>query len=168
MFCNLSIIPFPLKHCSWQVATVSCNIIFPLLLFSVLSKVLIYVDFVTRYLRLIVSSICLFMSVSMGLLTLFHTSELQLIDDFPSGSVYVNYCLATCILCVVRSYVSTLRMKKSTCVNQMIWINPLTPELNPSAQRCLARNFTGDYASWTVHIVNICVKNQQIHQLLIQ
>jgi hypothetical protein len=26
-------------------------------------------------------------------------------------------------------------------------INPLTPELNPSAQRCLTRNFTGDFAS---------------------
>jgi hypothetical protein len=26
-------------------------------------------------------------------------------------------------------------------------INPLTPELNPSAQRCLARFFTGDFAS---------------------
>jgi hypothetical protein len=26
-------------------------------------------------------------------------------------------------------------------------INPLTPELNPSAQRCLTRLFTGDFAS---------------------
>jgi hypothetical protein len=26
-------------------------------------------------------------------------------------------------------------------------INPLTPELNPSAQRCLARFFTWDFAS---------------------
>jgi hypothetical protein len=47
-------------------------------------------------------------------------------------------------------------------------INPLTPELNPSAQRCLTRFFTGDFASWTVHFVHICVKNQQIHQLFIQ
>jgi uncharacterized membrane protein len=28
--------------------------------------------------------------------------------------------------------------------------------------------FTGDFLSWTVHFVNICVKNQQIHQLFIQ
>jgi hypothetical protein len=42
------------------------------------------------------------------------------------------------------------------------YINPLTPELNPSAQRCLSRFFTGDFASWTVHFVNICVKNQQM------
>jgi hypothetical protein len=28
--------------------------------------------------------------------------------------------------------------------------------------------FTGDFASWTVHFVNICVKTQQIHQLFIQ
>jgi hypothetical protein len=47
-------------------------------------------------------------------------------------------------------------------------INPLTPELNPLAQRCLTRFFTGDFASWTVHFVNICVKNQQMQQLFIQ
>jgi hypothetical protein len=27
------------------------------------------------------------------------------------------------------------------------FINPLTQELNPSAQRCLTRFFTGDFAS---------------------
>jgi hypothetical protein len=46
--------------------------------------------------------------------------------------------------------------------------NPLTPELNPSAQRCLTRFFTVDFASSTVHFVNICVKNQQMQQLFIQ
>ena len=52
---NLSFIPFPLKH----YAAVSYNIIFPVML-SVLSKVLICVDFMTCYLRLIVSPICFF------------------------------------------------------------------------------------------------------------
>jgi hypothetical protein len=28
-----------------------------------------------------------------------------------------------------------------------VLLNPLTPELNPSAQRCLARFFTRDFAS---------------------
>jgi hypothetical protein len=28
--------------------------------------------------------------------------------------------------------------------------------------------FTGDFSSWTVHFVNICLKTQQIHQLFIQ
>jgi hypothetical protein len=28
-----------------------------------------------------------------------------------------------------------------------IHFNPLTPELNPSAQRCLIKFFTGDFAS---------------------
>jgi hypothetical protein len=51
---------------------------------------------------------------------------------------------------------------------QLERLNTLTPELNPSAQRCLTRFFTGDFASWTVHFVNICVKSQQIHQLFIQ
>jgi hypothetical protein len=46
--------------------------------------------------------------------------------------------------------------------------NPLTPELYPSSQRCLTKFFPGDFASWTVHFVNTCVKNQQIHQLFIQ
>jgi hypothetical protein len=43
--------------------------------------------------------------------------------------------------------------------------NPLTRELNPSVQRCLTRFFTGKFASWTVHFINICVKNQQMQQL---
>jgi hypothetical protein len=46
--------------------------------------------------------------------------------------------------------------------------NHLTPELNPSSQRCLMRFFTGDFASWTVYFVYICVKTQQMHQLFIQ
>jgi hypothetical protein len=46
--------------------------------------------------------------------------------------------------------------------------NPLTPELNPSAQRCLTRFVTGDFASRTVQFVNIRVKNQQLQQLFIQ
>jgi hypothetical protein len=46
--------------------------------------------------------------------------------------------------------------------------NSLKPELNPSAQRCLTRFFTGDFASRTVNFVNICVKNQQMQQLFIK
>jgi hypothetical protein len=53
-------------------------------------------------------------------------------------------------------------------LSSLCHFNPLKPELNPSAQRCLMRYFTGDFASWTVHFVNICVKNQQMQQLFIQ
>jgi hypothetical protein len=42
------------------------------------------------------------------------------------------------------------------------------PKFNPSAQRCLTRFVTGDFASWTVHFVNMYVKNQQMHQLFTQ
>jgi hypothetical protein len=49
-----------------------------------------------------------------------------------------------------------------------IELNPLRTELNPSAQRCLTRFFTGDFAYWTVHFGNICVKNQPMQQLFIQ
>jgi hypothetical protein len=49
------------------------------------------------------------------------------------------------------------------------YINPLTPELNPSAQHWLTRFFFAeDFASSTVHFVNICMKNEQIKQLFIQ
>jgi hypothetical protein len=50
------------------------------------------------------------------------------------------------------------------CING----NPLTLELNPSGQRFLTRFVNGDFASRTVHFVNICVKNQQMQQLFIQ
>jgi hypothetical protein len=49
-----------------------------------------------------------------------------------------------------------------------VCINPLTPELNPSTQRCLTRFFTGDFASSTTHFVNMYVKNQQMQQFFIQ
>jgi hypothetical protein len=49
-----------------------------------------------------------------------------------------------------------------------ITFNPLTPELNPSAQRRLMKFFSGDFASGTVHFINICVKNEQMQQLFIQ
>jgi hypothetical protein len=51
------------------------------------------------------------------------------------------------------------------CTEALHSINPLMPELNPSTQHFLMRFFTGDFASWTI---NICMKNQQIHQLFIQ
>jgi hypothetical protein len=59
---------------------------------------------------------------------------------------------------------------QSTCPAALTYVtvNPLKPDLNPSAQRCLTRYFTGDFASWTVHFVNICVKNQQMQQLFFQ
>jgi hypothetical protein len=55
-----------------------------------------------------------------------------------------------------------------TVIQNSSGFNSLTPELNPSAQRCLTRFATGDYASWNVHFVNVCVKNQQMQQLFIQ
>jgi hypothetical protein len=62
-----------------------------------------------------------------------------------------------------RHFVDSINVNLKHC-----WINPLTPELNPSAQRCLTSYFTGDFASWIVHFVSIYLKNQEIHQLFIQ
>jgi hypothetical protein len=73
------------------------------------------------------------------------------------------YWFSTATTIARAGLIVTLSVRTLTVV-----FNPLTPELNPSAQRCLTRFFTGDFASWTVHFVNICVKNQQIHQLFIQ
>jgi hypothetical protein len=58
--------------------------------------------------------------------------------------------------------------KEEQGIQSDISLNPLTPELNLSAQRFLTRFSTDDFASLTVHLINICVKNQQIHQLFIQ
>jgi hypothetical protein len=41
------------------------------------------------------------------------------------------------------------------------------PELNSSRNTALRDFFTEDFASWTVHFVNICVRNQQMQQLFI-
>jgi hypothetical protein len=49
------------------------------------------------------------------------------------------------------------------CILLCTGINPLTPELNPSAQRCLTRFFARHFASWTVHFVIICVKTNKCH-----
>jgi hypothetical protein len=56
-----------------------------------------------------------------------------------------------------------INISASCCI-----VNPLTLELKSSAQRCLTRFFTGDFASWTVHFVNIFVNSQQMQQLFIQ
>jgi hypothetical protein len=36
---------------------------------------------------------------------------------------------------------------QTNCLTFLSAFNPLTPELNPSAQRCLTRFFTGDFPS---------------------
>jgi hypothetical protein len=44
-------------------------------------------------------------------------------------------------------YECSKRIEKKANKNKLKGINPLTPELNPSAQRCLTIFFTGDFAS---------------------
>jgi hypothetical protein len=78
-------------------------------------------------------------------------------NDYLDGRLYLCYMFYF----VNRKFVSMIQLLYFHPWN----FNPLTPELNSSAQRCLTRFFTGDLASWTVHFVHVCVKNQQIHQL---
>jgi hypothetical protein len=47
-------------------------------------------------------------------------------------------------------------------VNYRVEINPLTPELNPSAQRCLTRYFTVEFASCPVQHMRAKPKNTPI------
>jgi hypothetical protein len=61
-----------------------------------------------------------------------------------------TFCHAT----AVRSDINLPKAKERNAaissaqnVNETTHINPLTPELNPSAERCLTRFFTGDFAS---------------------
>jgi hypothetical protein len=51
-----------------------------------------------------------------------------------------------------------------------ISVNPLTSEINHPPPRATLPDeiFTGDFASWTVNFVNVCMKNQQMQQLFIQ
>jgi hypothetical protein len=46
----------------------------------------------------------------------------------------------------------------------------MEPLVKPGISYCIYLDeiFTGDFASLTVHFINICLKNQQIHQLFIQ
>jgi hypothetical protein len=45
-------------------------------------------------------------------------------------------------------HICVVTMRSDTFLGyQDYFINPLTPELNPSAQRCRMRVFTGDFAS---------------------
>jgi hypothetical protein len=92
------------------------------------------------------------------------------------GVQFSNYIIAILPLlswspysiCEVLAYCLTLGYYNDIPHSFEFIINPLTLELNPSAQRCLTRFFTGDFASWTVNFVNICMKNQQMQQLFIQ
>jgi hypothetical protein len=65
--------------------------------------------------------------------------------------------LAT-VLCLHIPYINHMNTNKCTIV--LWYLNFLTPELNPSPQRYLTRFFTGNFASWTVHFFNVCVKNE--------
>jgi hypothetical protein len=76
-----------------------------------------------------------------------------------------DYCHIVLCIKIITTEISISKTQKYS--NSKTNVNLLTPELNPTAQRCLTSFFTGDFASWGVHFVNTCVKHQQIHQLLI-
>jgi hypothetical protein len=110
--------------------------------------------------------------VRAGLLVLVHTCvrfvvltpmfmKLQMLRN-------INLCASEYLETVPGSWMPFSGTSGQWSVGYRSWVNPLTPELNPSAQRSLARFFTGDFASWTVHFVNMCMKNQRMQQLFIQ
>jgi hypothetical protein len=79
--------------------------------------------------------------------------------------LYDSYCILSSYMATVRLkyelvYIRYFKSQTSSPVKAYVikpdptvsyshchLINHLTPELNPSAQRCLARFFTGDFAS---------------------
>jgi hypothetical protein len=82
---------------------------------------------------------------------------------FVSSVLYKTILIKRLFKILPNSFTLLYRMKvhkiQTSCQAQCI--NPLTPELNPSAQRCLTRFFTCDFASWTVHFIDICVKTNK-------
>jgi hypothetical protein len=74
----------------------------------------------------------------------------------------------TTIKIILDNFVFEELKRLATMFNFFFLLNPMKPELNPSSQRCLTRLFTGDFASWTLNVVNICVKTQPMQQLFIQ
>jgi hypothetical protein len=53
-----------------------------------------------------------------------------------------------------------------TYVCVLFTIKPLTSELNPFAQRRLARFFTGEFCFLNLHFINICVKTNKCNNYL--
>jgi hypothetical protein len=71
----------------------------------------------------------------------------QTIKTGHSGCNTFNFTSTTSMYNDERIFLCVMRvsgLKKNIC---SALFNPLTPELNPSAQRCLKRFFTGDFAS---------------------
>jgi hypothetical protein len=69
------------------------------------------------------------------------------------------------LLCFWKKFLFWTNISHTSQVQSLV--KPLTPELNPSVQHRLTGFFNGDFASWTVHFINVSVKNQQT-QLFIQ
>jgi hypothetical protein len=81
----------------------------------------------------------------------------------------IHICYVVMLLLYVMAPIGHHLPRNTVIINDVQRVfNSLMPELNPSAQRWLTRFFTRDFASWTLHFVNVCLKNQQIHQLFIQ
>jgi hypothetical protein len=66
-----------------------------------------------------------------------------------------NFSLGRALLKAVEKITGLLKLEKNIirllreelCMLTAVVVNHLTPELNPSAQRCLKRLFTGDFAA---------------------
>jgi hypothetical protein len=64
----------------------------------------------------------------------------------PIGSTLAPSSAILCFIIPLAS-LATYSKEDGITLLETLTFNPLTPELNPSAQRCLARFFTGDFAS---------------------
>jgi hypothetical protein len=62
----------------------------------------------------------------------------------------------------------TLRVENAIILNYRIISQPFNVGIKSLHATLADETFYWDFSSWTVHFVNICVKNQQMHQLFIQ
>jgi hypothetical protein len=90
-------------------------------------------------------------------------------SDPPFSHAVSQHLMLISLMLITNScLVYEFKIHRALYMHTLTCLNPLTPELKPSTQRCLTRFFTGDFASRTVHLVNTCMKTQQMQQLFIQ
>jgi hypothetical protein len=100
------------------------------------------------------SVLLVFFLISCSLLSLHHSifwlspislcyCQVCVAQPFGYCTYCQQYCVARLLWVSTNDCFSSLTTLHVHCQRQF-WINPLTPELNPSAERCLTRFFSGD------------------------
>jgi hypothetical protein len=74
------------------------------------------------------------------------SSSVHVLGD-KNKDAHIFRSLQTVLKKIVQAEKAVVQNGRTRRKSEILTINPLTPELNHSAQRCLTRLFTGDFAS---------------------